>query len=146
MLGRSQTVLQSVLHLTQDAILSSRNTECCREDFLRDKGAGDRLLDRLPTWDGERRLSHIGGYNDEAVARGNSPEDGVLGTSGQHGIERQHMHGHKSCLLLPRLVLRSLITLRSAIPLSRHIYSVQSDSSQFCSVHLNTLSCKLRAS
>ena len=34
------------------------------------------------TWNGEGCLSHIGGHNDEAVPRGNSPEDSVLGASG----------------------------------------------------------------
>ena len=123
MLGRSHTVLHSVLPFRYDAMLRSMNTKSCRKCSNRTQALVTGWLKTdLPTWDGQGCLSHIGGYNDEAVARGNGSEDSVLGTSGQHSIQWQHMHRPRPCPLLPSLVVRSFISLWSGIPLMRHTF------------------------
>jgi hypothetical protein len=57
------------------------------------------------TWDGQGRFCNIRGHDNQPVARGNALKHSCLGRPGQHGIQRQHMHGTRPCPLLFWLVL-----------------------------------------
>lgn len=43
------------------------------------------------TWDGQRRLGHVGGHHHQAVARGRQAEHARLLRRRQHRVQRQHM-------------------------------------------------------
>jgi hypothetical protein len=68
------------------------------------------------TWDGERSLSHVCGDDYESGPFWHSSKDRSLGRSRQHGIQRQHVHLHRTACFLCSLHCSELSPLRNKIP------------------------------